>query len=142
MFYSSGEGIPILRSHFQDTEWGILMSNINPDLERVLLTQEEISLRVAELAKQISDDYREQGDLYLVGILKGAFIFLADLVRELTIPHTVDFMALSSYGNSTTSSGAVRRLRTVIFCSSRISSIPAKRFPIYTRPYKAGDRGR
>jgi len=86
------------------------MSKINPDLERVLLTQDEISLRVAELAQQISDDYREQGNLYLVGILKGAFIFLADLVRELTIPHTVDFMALSSYGNSTTSSGAVRIL--------------------------------
>jgi hypoxanthine phosphoribosyltransferase len=48
------------------------MSKINPDLERVLLTQEEISDRVAELAQQISDDYREQGNLYLVGILKGA----------------------------------------------------------------------
>ncbi len=86
------------------------MSNINPDLERVLLTQEEISLRVAELAQQISEDYRQNDNLYLVGILKGAFIFLADLVRELTIPHVVDFMALSSYGNSATSSGAVRIL--------------------------------
>ncbi len=86
------------------------MSKINPDLERVLLAQEEISLRVAELAQQISEDYRDTGNLYLVGILKGAFIFLADLVRELTIPHTVDFMALSSYGNSATSSGAVRIL--------------------------------
>ncbi len=86
------------------------MSKINPDLERVLLTQEEISLRVAELAQQISDDYRGQDSLYLVGILKGAFIFMADLVRELSIPHIVDFMALSSYGNSATSSGAVRIL--------------------------------
>jgi len=86
------------------------MSKINPDLERVLLTQEEISLRVTELAQQISDDYRGQDSLYLVGILKGAFIFMADLVRELTIPHIVDFMALSSYGNSATSSGAVRIL--------------------------------
>jgi len=86
------------------------MSDINPDLERVLLTQEEIRLRVAELAQQISDDYRQQDNLYLVGVLKGAFIFLADLVRELTIPHIVDFMALSSYGNSATSSGAVRIL--------------------------------
>ena len=86
------------------------MADIIPDLERVLLTQEEISLRVAELAQQISDDYREQGNLYLVGILKGAFIFMADLVRELAIPHVVDFMALSSYGNSATSSGAVRIL--------------------------------
>ncbi|MGB2896375.1 MAG: hypoxanthine phosphoribosyltransferase [Anaerolineales bacterium] len=85
-------------------------SDIKPDIERVLLTKEEISLRVAELAQQISDDYRERGNLYLVGVLKGAFIFLADLVRELTIPHAVDFMAVSSYGNSATSSGAVRIL--------------------------------
>jgi hypoxanthine phosphoribosyltransferase len=86
------------------------MSKINPDLERVLLTKDEISLRVSEMAQQISDDYRGQDNLYLVGILKGAFIFLADLVRELTIPHIVDFMALSSYGDTTTSSGAVRIL--------------------------------
>jgi hypoxanthine phosphoribosyltransferase len=86
------------------------MSDINPDLERVLITQEKIGLRVKELAEQISEDYREDGSLYLVGILKGAFIFMADLVRELTIPHIVDFMALSSYGNSTISSGAVRIL--------------------------------
>ncbi len=86
------------------------MSKINPDLERILLTKDEISLRVSELAQQISDDYRGQDNLYLVGILKGSFIFLADLVRELTIPHIVDFMALSSYGDTTTSSGAVRIL--------------------------------
>ena len=86
------------------------MSSMNPDLERVLLSEEEISHRVAELAQQISEDYRDEGNLYLVGVLKGAFIFLADLVRELTIPHTVDFMALSSYGDRATSSGAVRIL--------------------------------
>ena len=86
------------------------MSTISSDLERVLLTEADIRQRVAELAQQISEDYRQQENIYLVGILKGAFIFLADLVRELTIPHTVDFMALSSYGNSATSSGAVRIL--------------------------------
>jgi len=109
------------------------MPKINPDLERVLLTQEEISLRVAELAQQISEDYRDHGDLYLVGILKGAFIFLADLVRELTVPHTVDFMALSSYGNSTTSSGAVRILMDTPLISWRfqvmgIAPHPAARY--------------
>jgi len=86
------------------------MSTISSELERVLLTEADIRQRVAELAQQISEDYREQDNIYLVGILKGAFIFLADLVRELTIAHTVDFMALSSYGNSATSSGAVRIL--------------------------------
>ena len=86
------------------------MSTISSELERVLLTEADIRQRVAELAQHISEDYRQQENIYLVGILKGAFIFLADLVRELTIPHTVDFMALSSYGNSATSSGAVRIL--------------------------------
>jgi hypoxanthine phosphoribosyltransferase len=85
------------------------MVNLHPDLARIILTEEEIQARVAELAKQIDRDYQGVGKLYLVGILKGAFIFLADLSRRLTIPHSVDFMALSSYGKST-SSGAVRIL--------------------------------
>jgi hypoxanthine phosphoribosyltransferase len=64
---------------------------------------------VKELAGQIDKDYAEIERLYLIGILKGAFIFLADLSRLLSVPHTVDFMALSSYGKTTTS-GAVRIL--------------------------------
>jgi hypoxanthine phosphoribosyltransferase len=68
-----------------------------------------IQARVKELADQISSDFSGVESLYLVGILKGAFIFLADLARSLKVPHSVDFMALSSYGKST-SSGAVRIL--------------------------------
>jgi hypoxanthine phosphoribosyltransferase len=64
---------------------------------------------VKELADQISTDFADRENIYLVGILKGAFIFLADLARHLKVSHTVDFMALSSYGK-TTSSGAVRIL--------------------------------
>jgi hypoxanthine phosphoribosyltransferase len=64
---------------------------------------------VKELADQISADFVGGEHLYIVGILKGAFIFLADLTRHLKVPHTVDFMALSSYGKTTTS-GAVRIL--------------------------------
>jgi hypoxanthine phosphoribosyltransferase len=60
------------------------------------------------LAWQISQDYADVERVYLVGVLKGAFIFLADLVRQLTIPHVVDFIAVSSYGHTTTHSGAVR----------------------------------
>ncbi len=67
-------------------------------IERVLLTEETIMQRVQELADQISTDYAgvRNEDFILVGVLKGAFIFMADLTRRLTVPHRVDFMALSS----------------------------------------------
>ncbi len=84
-------------------------ADLHPDLVRVIVGADEIHQRVQTLAAQISSDYAGVGRLYLVGILKGAFIFLADLARELSIPHIVDFMALSSYGKTTTS-GAVRIL--------------------------------
>jgi hypoxanthine phosphoribosyltransferase len=80
-----------------------------PDLAKILISQETIQARVTELAGQIDQEYAGLERVYLVGILKGAFIFLADLARQLSIPHTVDFMALSSYGRTTTS-GAVRIL--------------------------------
>jgi hypoxanthine phosphoribosyltransferase len=83
------------------------MPEIHPDLARILIPVEEIQKRVSELARQISADYQNVDQLYLVGVLKGAFIFLADLTRQLTVSHLVDFMALSSY-EKTTVSGAVR----------------------------------
>jgi hypoxanthine phosphoribosyltransferase len=83
------------------------MNEINPDLERILITTEQIQSRVAQLASQISNDYANADQIYMIGILKGAFIFLADLCRQLCIPHLVDFMAVSSYGKSA-KTGAVR----------------------------------
>jgi hypoxanthine phosphoribosyltransferase len=83
------------------------MSDLHPDLAAVLIPVEKIQTRVKELAEQISQDYQDVEQLYLIGVLKGAFIFLADLTRALEITHVVDFMALSSYGK-TTVSGAVR----------------------------------
>ena len=83
------------------------MENIHNDLSRVLVSAEQIQQRVKELAEQISSDYAGVEQIYLIGILKGAFIFLADLSRLLTIPHVVDFMAVSSYGKSA-KTGAVR----------------------------------
>lgn len=80
---------------------------LHPDIDRVLVSQQQIQDRVVELAAQIDRDYAGVSQLLLVGVLKGAFIFLADLARALTIPHAVDFMAVSSYG-MTASSGAVR----------------------------------
>jgi hypoxanthine phosphoribosyltransferase len=83
------------------------MINYDHDLERILVSTNEIKSRVKELADQISKDYAGINQIFLIGILKGAFIFLADLCRELTIPHVVDFMAVSSYGK-TANTGAVR----------------------------------
>ena len=80
---------------------------LHPDIDRVLISSTQIQDRVVELAAQIDRDYADVSQLLLVGVLKGAFIFLADLARALTLPHAVDFMAVSSYGMTATS-GAVR----------------------------------
>jgi len=80
------------------------------DVAEILITQEQIHQRTRELAQEISSDYEGQ-DLLLICVLKGGIVFLVDLMRELTIPHAVDFMATSSYGASTESSGAVRILK-------------------------------
>ena len=79
----------------------------------VLISEEEIQTRVAELAAQISADYADANDLVLVGVLKGAFILLADLSRQLTIPRTIEFIAVSSYESGSQSSGAVRLVMDV-----------------------------
>ena len=77
------------------------------DLE-VLISEAEIQRRVRELAAEISSDYSQADELILVGVLKGAFIFLADLSRCLTIPRSIEFMAVSSYDNGDQESSAVR----------------------------------
>lgn len=79
-------------------------------LPEVLISEEEIQSKVVELARRISADYSDVDDLILVGVLKGSFIFLADVARRLTIPRSVDFMALTTYGDGTTTDGAVRML--------------------------------
>ena len=77
---------------------------------KVLLTEKQIQERVKELGSQISHDFAGE-EVLVVGILKGAFVFLADLIRQLEIPVKVDFMDLSSYGLSTESSGEVRIMK-------------------------------
>jgi hypoxanthine phosphoribosyltransferase len=79
----------------------------DPALGSVVISEDKIRARVAELGEQITADYADQPPL-LICVLKGAFIFLADLVREVRLPVEVDFMAVSSYGASTRSSGVVR----------------------------------
>lgn len=77
-------------------------------VDKILVDEAAIQKRVDELAAQISHDYADADDLILIGILKGAFIFLADLSRRLTISHHIEFMALSSYPTADNRSGAVR----------------------------------
>lgn len=84
------------------------MEDKHSDIERVLLSAEEIDDRVKTLAEEIDSDYSDVSRVVLIGILKGAFIFLADLSRELSVEHMVDFMSVSSYGDRATPNGAVR----------------------------------
>ncbi len=84
------------------------MSELHPDLARVIVSEEDIQKRVKELAAQIENDYADVERIILIGILKGAFIFLADLARALQKEHIVDFMAVSSYGKAGAVAGAVR----------------------------------
>jgi hypoxanthine phosphoribosyltransferase len=83
---------------------------IDPDVEEILLSSEQVQARVAELGAQLAVDYAGR-DPVLVSVLKGSIIFLADLVRAMPIPLSIDLMEVSSYGASTESSGQVRILK-------------------------------
>lgn len=83
---------------------------LHSDIERVLISAEEIEDKIVSLSKSITEDYRGR-DLLLVGVLKGALVFMADLCRHIELPLEFDFMAVSSYGTSTKSSGVVRILK-------------------------------
>ena len=83
------------------------MAELINDVEKVLFTEEQLSQRVSELAEQINRDYAGQ-EVLLISVLRGSFVFMADLVRKLKIPCMVDFMACSSYGSGTSSSGQVK----------------------------------
>lgn len=90
------------------------MKKINNDIEKILISEEYIKERVEEIAGRINEDYADK-DLILVGILKGSVPFMADLLKKIEIPCVMDFMDVSSYGNSTTSSGVVRILKDLDF---------------------------
>jgi len=84
------------------------------DIKEVLLTEEQIKEKVKELATRISEDYKGK-DLLVLGILKGSVIFMSDLLKEIKIPCMMDFMAVSSYGASSESSGIVKILKDLDF---------------------------
>ncbi len=82
-------------------------------LPETLISEEAIAKRVKEIAAQISSDYEGKGEIMLLGVLKGAFIFLADISRRLTIPRSIEFIAVSNYEHGDVPSGAVRLVMDV-----------------------------
>lgn len=88
----------------------MISNNLNDDVKEILISEEEILKKCSEMGKRISDDY-EGEDLLVVGILKGSIMFISDLLKHITIPLELDFMAVSSYGRSSESSGVVRILK-------------------------------
>ena len=83
---------------------------MHPDVKEILLSEEQIALKVKELGQRISEDYYGK-EILMVGILKGSLVFMADLIRQVTVPVTIDFMAISSYGKASKSSGVVQILK-------------------------------
>ena len=96
----------------QDTAARLLshVAEFEGDIERVLITDEEIQGKIRELGDRITEDYRGK-ELLLIGVLKGAFVVMADLSRHIRLPLQFDFMAVSSYGAATKTSGVVRILK-------------------------------
>ena len=86
------------------------LDKVQKDITKVLVTEEQIATRIEELAREIENKY-EGKDLLLVGVLKGAVMFMADISRAIQLPVTMDWMAVSSYGSGTKSSGVVRILK-------------------------------
>ena len=80
---------------------------LEQDIERIFFSAEEIDKRLEEMAGEINRDYAGK-ELMLISVLRGSFVFMADLTRKITLPCTVDFLAVSSYGKGTTSSGQVQ----------------------------------
>lgn len=85
-------------------------SSQDKKLKSTIISESDLRKRVAELAAEISQDFFGK-DVLLIGVLKGAFLFMADLAREISVPVEVDFMAVSSYGSATKTSGVVRILK-------------------------------
>jgi hypoxanthine phosphoribosyltransferase len=93
--------VPTLTAHVQAYE---------PDIERVLISSDEIQAKLREMGEAITADYQGR-ELLLIGVLKGAFVVMADLARHIRLPLEFDFMAVSSYGAATKTSGVVRILK-------------------------------
>ncbi len=80
------------------------------DIEKILISEEELRNKVAELGRQISEDYKDK-NLMMVSVLKGSVVFMADLMRAITVPASIDFMSVSSYGSGVKTTGVVRIIK-------------------------------
>ena len=85
----------------------MVSENLINDIEKVLISEEELAQTVKKLGAQISEDYKDCENLLVIGILKGSVVFMADLIRNIDIHTSIDFMTVSSYGSGTTSSGTI-----------------------------------
>ena len=85
-------------------------TNLHPDVSEILLSQEQLEQRVAQLGAEITRDFAGRSPLF-VGVLKGCFVFMADLMRHVDLPCSIDFMAVSSYGSGTKTTGAVKIIK-------------------------------
>ena len=83
------------------------------DIKKILFTKEEIKARIEELGRQITEDYKDAKSLLVIGILKGSCVFYADLIREINLPIEIEFMSVSSYQDSSMSSGEVKIVKDV-----------------------------
>ena len=83
------------------------MDTLHPDIERILISEEQLRSCVSQMGKDITRDYADKPGIVVVSVLRGAAIFMADLVREIELPLEMDYMAISSYGAGTTSSGVI-----------------------------------
>lgn len=90
------------------------MHTLHPDIERILISEDQMRARLVELGQAITRDYADvEGGIVVISVLRGAAIFMADLVREIDLPLEMDYMAISSYGSGTQSSGVVRVLKDI-----------------------------
>ncbi|MBE7019347.1 MAG: hypoxanthine phosphoribosyltransferase [Ruminococcaceae bacterium] len=83
------------------------------DIKKILFSKEEIKARIEEMGKQITEDYKDAKSLLVIGILKGSCVFYADLIREINLPIEIEFMSVSSYQDSSMSSGEVKIVKDV-----------------------------
>lgn len=89
------------------------MNQMEQDVKKILFSKEEIQARIEELGKQISEDYKDAKSLLVIGILKGSCVFFADLIRQISLPIEIEFMSVSSYQDSSISSGEVKITKDV-----------------------------
>src|SRR4051812_25529791 len=88
-----------------------MVGSLRDDIDHILVTEEDIREEVARLGRRLTEEYADKDSLLLVGVLKGALMFIVDLARAIELPVTLDFMAVASYGASTETSGIVRILK-------------------------------